>query len=202
MAGSRVVAISRNTDALLGLANVIPLQVDLSTEVGITTAVKRISEHYQTVDIHINNAGQLINKPFADFTLAEAESLFAINTLAPSFLVQGLLPLFKQGSHIVNIGSMGGYQGSAKFAGLSFYSASKAALACLTECLADELRPKGVAVNCLCLGAVETEMLAEAFPGYKAPVNATDMASYIAHFALTAHKVINGKVLPLSLSTP
>ena len=105
-------------------------------------------------------------------------------------------------SHIVNIGSMGGFQGSAKFKGLSLYSAAKGAVAVLTESMAEEFKERGIKVNALALGAVQTEMLASAFPGYKAPLTAGQMAEFIADFALNGHKYFNGKILPVSLSTP
>ena len=57
-------------------------------------------------------------------------------------------------------------------------------------------------MNCLALGAVHTEMFEEAFPGYKAPVNAEEMAEYIAGFALKGHKFINGKVIPVAVNNP
>ncbi len=154
------------------------------------------------VDILINNAGLLIHKPFGSFVEEDFDRMFAVNTKAVVFLVQALLDLLNEGTHIVNIGSMGGFQGSVKFPGMSLYSASKGALAILTECLAEELKPKGIRVNMLALGSVDTEMLQQAFPGYSAPVNATEMARYIASFALTAHAVMNGKIIPLSLTTP
>lgn len=97
---------------------------------------------------------------------------------------------------------MGGFQGSSKYPGLSYYSASKAAIACLTECLAVELKQFGIKVNCLALGAVQTEMLAEAFPGYAAPVSSEEMGEYIAGFALTGQKFYNGKILPVAVTNP
>jgi NAD(P)-dependent dehydrogenase (short-subunit alcohol dehydrogenase family) len=97
---------------------------------------------------------------------------------------------------------MGGVNGSAKFPGLAAYSSSKGALGVLTELLAEEFKDEGPRTNALALGAVQTEMLAEAFPGYEAPVSAAQMANYIADFSLTAHQLYNGKVLPLSQSTP
>ena len=115
-----------------------------------------------------------------------------------------LLPMM-EGSrlkHVVNITSMGGFQGSAKFGGLSFYSASKAALGNLTECLAEELGEEGFRVNALALGSVQTEMLAEAFPGYKAPLNPGQMAGFIEWFTLEGAVYFNGKILPVSVSTP
>lgn len=97
---------------------------------------------------------------------------------------------------------MGGFQGSAKFAGLSAYSSSKAALSGLTECLAEELKPNGISVNCLAIGAVQTEMLSKAFPGYKAPLSPAEMAGFIQYFALNGHRYFNGKILPVSITTP
>jgi len=97
---------------------------------------------------------------------------------------------------------MGGVQGSAKFAGLSAYSSSKAAVIGLMELLAEEWRDMGISCNSLALGAVQTEMLAEAFPGYEAPTTAEEMAAYILQFGLEGHRYFNGKVLPVSKSTP
>lgn len=92
--------------------------------------------------------------------------------------------------------------GSAKFAGLSAYSSSKGAIITLNELLAEEYKDKGIAFNTLALGAVQTEMLEEAFPGYKAPVSASQMATYIKEFSLSGNQFYNGKVLPVSASTP
>ena len=117
-------------------------------------------------------------------------------------MIQGVVHLMSQGSHILNIGSMGGFQGSAKFPGLSAYSASKAALHALTECLAVELAEQDVRVNCLAIGSAQTEMLEKAFPGYGSPVMAFEMGKYIADFSITAHRFYNGKVLPVAVSTP
>jgi NAD(P)-dependent dehydrogenase (short-subunit alcohol dehydrogenase family) len=155
-----------------------------------------------SIDILINNAGLLLNKSVHEYTSKDALDIFQVNLLGPFLLIQSLIPKFRQSSHIVNIGSMGGVQGSVKFKGLSLYSASKGALAILTECLAEELKEKRISVNCLALGAADTEMLRTAFPGYQAPVSAEQMASYIIQFALTGHQYYNGKVLQVSLSTP
>ena len=134
----------------------------------------------------------------------EMELLFRVNLFAPAMLIRELLPLMGNGhtTHVVNISSMGGFQGSLKFPGLSFYSASKASLACLTECLNEEFKDSDIAFNCLALGSVQTEMLEEAFPGYKAALQPAEMAEFIGHFALTAHKQMRGKVVPVSLMNP
>jgi NAD(P)-dependent dehydrogenase (short-subunit alcohol dehydrogenase family) len=154
------------------------------------------------VDLLINNAGALINKPFVELLESDVVEMLQSNYLGHVRIIQSLYQFMPAGSHILNIGSMGGYQGSSKFAGLSAYSASKAALHTLTECLAQEFAEKGIAVNCLALGSAQTEMLEKAFPGYQSPIMAFEMGKYIADFALTGHKFFNGKVLPVALSTP
>lgn len=212
---NRVLAISRNTKKLEELrlekekagcqGELFFMAFDLNEcNTHKDEFLRNILNHFKHVHILVNNAGKLINKPFYEFGPEEAKSMFDVNFFASASLIQILQPLSggTEHTHIVNISSMGGYQGSAKFPGLSYYSASKAALASLTECLAEELKEKNVFVNCLALGAVQTEMLDEAFPGYKAPVSAEDMAIWIAGFSLNGHKYFNGKVLPVSVSTP
>jgi len=154
------------------------------------------------VDVLINNAGVLINKPFLQLLETDFVEMLQSNYMGHVRIIQALVPLMPAGSHIVNIGSMGGYQGSDKFLGLSAYSASKAALHTLTECLASELAPQNIKVNCLALGSAQTEMLEQAFPGYESPMMAFEMGKYIADFAVSGHKFFNGKILPVALSTP
>jgi NAD(P)-dependent dehydrogenase (short-subunit alcohol dehydrogenase family) len=154
------------------------------------------------VDILINNAGLLINKPFSTLGELDLVEMVQSNFIGHVRMIQGILDAMPKGSHIVNIGSMGGFQGSVKFPGLSAYSASKAALHVLTECLAVELDDRTIKVNCLALGSAQTEMLETAFPGYQSPVMAFEMGKYIADFALTGHRFFNGKILPVALSIP
>ncbi len=161
-----------------------------------------ILEIIEKVDILINNAGTMVKKQLSQFSHQDFDQVFGANIKGPFFLIQALLPVLSRGGHILNIGSMGGFQGSAKFPGLSLYSASKGALAILSECLAEELKGAGISVNCLALGSAQTEMLAEAFPGYQAPLSAPEMAKFMADFALNGHRYFNGKVLPVALSVP
>jgi len=162
-----------------------------------------ISENFENrVDVLINNAGVLINKPFNELLETDFVEMLQSNFIGHVRMIQAVTDLMPTGSHIVNIGSMGGFQGSAKFPGLSAYSASKAALHTLTECLAQEFADKGIKVNCLALGSAQTEMLEKAFPGYESPVMAFEMGKYIADFALAGQQFFNGKVLPVALSTP
>ncbi len=201
--GHQVMAVSRNLNRLkeLNLPGVYLFPCDITT-VHMPELAEFVRTKLGTVDVLINNAGAILNKPFQEITLEEMQYTYNVNVFSVARIIQALLPIIYKDGHIVNISSMGGFMGSAKFAGLSMYSSSKGALCTLSECLAEEFKEIGVRVNALCLGAVQTEMLSEAFPGYVAPVTPMDMASYIANFALSAHHFINGKCVPVSLSTP
>lgn len=176
--------------------------LDLKAENLKQTLHNSISECFDSVDILINNAGFLVNKPVLELTPDEINTTLQTNVSGLLQSCQVTIPFMTNGGHIVNTGSMGGFQGSSKFPGLSIYSASKSAVAGLSECLAEELKELDIQVNCLALGAVQTEMLEEAFPGYQAPITAQEMAEFIADFSLNANKWINGKVIPVSISTP
>ena len=198
--GHEVWALSRNTDELEKIKGIDPVSIDLSDEQQIVDWVQSCDvDHFDAV---INNAGMLINKPFAETTYADFEAVYRVNVFGAAQLIRHLLPLLTTDSHILNISSMGGVNGTAKFPGLAAYSSSKGALGILTELLAEEFKDNGPRCNALALGAVQTEMLAEAFPDYKAPVSAAQMATYIADFSLNGHHLYNGKVLPISQSTP
>lgn len=202
-AGHKVLAISRKTpQALLGNQNITCLSVDLSNENELATVDNFISQTWKKVDIIIHNAGSLVNKPFAQTTQKDFENVYKVNVFGVANLTRICLPYLKKGSHVVSISSIGGIQGSMKFAGLSAYSSSKGAVITLSELLAEEYKEQGIAFNVLALGAVNTEMLNEAFPGYKAPISAKEMADYIFNFALTGNKYHNGKIIQVSSSTP
>ena len=198
--GHEVWALSRNTDELNNIKGIHTVSIDLSEEQQIVDWVQSCGVDY--FDAVINNAGMLINKPFAETTYADFEAVYRVNVFGAAQLIRNLLPLLTTDSHILNISSMGGVNGTAKFPGLAAYSSSKGALGILTELLAEEFKDNGPRCNALALGAVQTEMLAEAFPDYKAPVSAAQMATYIADFSLNGHHLYNGKVLPISQSTP
>jgi NAD(P)-dependent dehydrogenase (short-subunit alcohol dehydrogenase family) len=163
---------------------------------------KNVESVFKTLDVLINNAGNLYSGKFADTTEEHGREMMEVNFFAPVFVIKTLLPLMNRGAHIVNISSMGGYQGSVKFKGLSYYSASKAAIACISECLATEFSESGISVNCLALGSVQTVMFDNAFPGNKATVSAADMGRFIGDFALTGSGLFNGKIIPVAHTTP
>lgn len=208
-----IYAISRNMKKLSELkvecerihsgVKVNPIVYDLENiHLSADVLFNKIDCHH--IDIIINNAGKLINKAFTDFSYEEIISVFTINVIAPSLLIKGLISRMgnESNGHVVNISSMGGFQGSVKYPGLSFYSASKGALAVLTETLAAEYASKNIRFNCLALGATQTEMLESAFPGYKAPVSAEEIGKFITDFAINAGNLFNGKIIPVATSNP
>lgn len=202
--GHQVLAIARSKDKLQQLTkeeggeNIHPFPLDLNEYFDTQT----LPEEFASIDILINNAGFLVNKPFQEITAEELQKVYEVNVFAPFKLVQALMSHFNPGAHIINIGSVGGVNGTQKFPGLSAYSSSKAAMSCLAECWQAEFENSGLIFNSLALGAVQTEMLAEAFPGYQAPLNPQDMAAYIVRFALNDGDVIRGKTLLVSRSNP
>lgn len=201
-----VLALSRNTENLQQMSNsrknLHPLEVDICDAKDLEVIVKFVKERWGVVDILVHNAGTLLHKPFKETRLEEFIKVYQVNVFAVAELTRQLEPFLKSGSHVLGISSMGGIQGSMKFAGLSAYSSSKGALITLMELLAEEYKEKGVSFNTLALGAVQTEMLKEAFPDYQAPTTAAEMGAYIADFSLNGNKLFNGKVLQVSNSTP
>jgi len=206
---NRLLVTGRNSVALKELSagavnrNIFTHTTDISAFEGKKELfLEAVTRYFENIDILVNNAGYLVHSDFMDFDEKEARKLMETNFFGPASVIRLLQPLMKKGSHIINISSMGGYQGSSKYRGMSYYSASKAALSCLSECLAGEFGKSGIAVNCLALGSVQTEMFEEAFPGLKAPVTAKEMAKFIADFALNGNKYFNGKVIPVAFSDP
>lgn len=199
-----VLAVSRNIEPLkkLNISNLTPFSADISKEKEIDKIIDYVKTNWKNVDILINNAGKLVNKPFVKTTIQDFLDVYKVNVFAVADLTRKTIPLLNKNSHVVTISSMGGIQGSVKFAGLAAYSSSKGAVITLTELLAEEHKDSQISFNALALGAVQTEMLAEAFPDYKAPTTALEMATYIYNFALTGNKFYNGKTLQISSSTP
>jgi len=204
-ANHQVLAVSRNENKLNSLKAETGCHI-AALDLGATDYKNKLAEAITNklgeLDILINNAGYLVNKPFLETTLEDIEQTYKVNVFGLIQSCQVAVELMKGEGHIVNIGSIGGVQGSVKFPGIGVYSSSKAAVTGYTECLAEELKETNIQVNCLALGAVQTEMLAEAFPGYEAPTSPEEMAEFIADFSLNTNKWINGKIIPVSKSTP
>lgn len=202
--GHNVLALSRNAKPVsnLNFDNISSFAFDLCNNDDYQKVAQFIKDEWKQVDILIHNAGAIVNKPFAETTFEDFTKVYQTNVFGVSELTRTVLPFMKNDGHVVAISSMGGIQGSMKFPGLSAYSSSKGAVITMVELLAEEYKETGPQFNTLALGAVQTEMLEEAFPGYKATTSAIEMARYIQDFALNGNKYYNGKVLQVSNSTP
>ena len=198
-----VLAISRNNNALrtLNLAGVMPIDLDLTESEDYNSLDKYLSS-FKNIDILINNAGYLINKPFEETTLKDFQEVYSTNVFSVAMLTKKIIGFMSESSNVVNISSVGGVQGSMKFTGLSAYSSSKAALNILTEMLAEEYKDRKIHFNSLALGSVETKMLKKAFPDFKASTSAIEMANYIYQFSVDGYMFLNGKIVSVSSTTP
>lgn len=213
-----VFAISRNKENLDQLkaesikqnpaSKLFVISGDITDEQAIAKITDEIKINCNMVHILINNAGLLITKPFESLTMLDWKNVYSTNVFGTINMIRQLLPLLETAgsieakSHILNISSIGGFQGSIKFKGLVAYSSAKAAMVSITECLAEEFKDRNIAVNCLCLGSVQTEMFSAAFPSMKASATVREMATYISTFAIEGQKYFNGKIIPVSNSTP
>jgi 3-oxoacyl-[acyl-carrier protein] reductase len=202
--GHQVLALSRSTGPLLAVnhKNITVLSVDISDGKDLNKVTDFIKNTWKKVDVLINNAGKLINKPFTELSSEDFLEVYKVNVFGVAEITKLMIPFLQKGSHVVTISSIGGIQGSIKFPGLAAYSSAKGAVITLSELLAEEYKEQQIAFNVLALGAVQTEMLEEAFPGYQAPLSAVEMADYIYNFSLTGNKFYNGKVLQVSSSNP
>jgi NAD(P)-dependent dehydrogenase (short-subunit alcohol dehydrogenase family) len=203
--GYHTIGISRNIDQLIKLENIDALSHDLTQGESIDLIYEKVSKLNEVNEvILIHNAGVLINKPFESIEDSDVDLLFKINYLSPLKITRRLMPWLKTVSraHCIFMGSMGGFQGSSKYPGLSVYSSVKSAVSTLGECLAEEYKASGVTFNTLALGAVDTEMLQNAFPGFHPDVSAERMSQWIFQFSTCSMGLINGKVIPVAGSNP
>ena len=187
--GCTVLAVSRDAAALhtlqeecAGSAGALEIVV---LDIAASDAAMRLLQAVGDRRVHalVHNAGAILRTELGSYGMEALELLFRINVLAPLLITQALAPMLggDPPGHVVHIGSMGGFQDSAKFAGLAAYSSSKAALACLAQCLAEEFREAGIRSNCLALGAVDTEMHAWPSPATR-PGGCRSDGGYVASF--------------------
>ncbi|MFP8489371.1 SDR family NAD(P)-dependent oxidoreductase [Gracilimonas sp. Q87] len=205
--GHTVIATARTKSKLIKLSSeaeggiIHPVTADITAP----DEVQKIADkaiQIGNIDGLINNAGLVHREAFTDTNIDVFKNLMDVNLYGIVRLVQALKPHMSKGSHILNISSMSGFQGSLKFPGLAAYGAAKAAVIGLSEVLSAEFSEDQISVNCLAIGAVQTEMLSEAFPGLEAPVSPQQMGNYISDFILNGHQLYNGKVLPVALNDP
>lgn len=210
---NKIIAIARDYDKLIELQkkcfenyqNKIEIvKFDITEDAAHNNDLLSALKEIETVDILINNAAVLINKKFEDLSEEDWSLTFSTNVFGPVNLIKLIYSKLKNSrfAHIINISSIGGLERTKKFSGLSAYSASKAALVNLTECMAEEFLEDNIFCNCLSLGSVNTEMFREAFPSYSTEVSSTEISKFICDFSKNYRKFFNGKVIPIAISTP
>jgi len=208
--GNSIVVLARSVDGLRRLSaeclkinpscKIMTIEFDLAQFDFYPFILQKIETFFHRCDILINNAGKLINRPFDKIELQDFDDVYNVNIKGLFFFTQLILPIMNKGGHILNISSMGGINGTKKYAGLSAYGSSKGAVSVFTEVLAEELKESEISVNCLALGGVQTDMFEKAFPGVKALQSTSQMAQFIADFAVTGNRFFNGRIVPVSLS--
>ncbi|MFB6724195.1 SDR family oxidoreductase [Kribbella sp. NPDC056345] len=155
------------------------------------------------LDVLVNNAGIGKHQPVADVTPEWFDRLFAVNAKAPFFLVQQAIPRLRDGGRIINIGS--GVTRIA-FPQDTAYSMTKGALNTLTLAMAKELGPRGITVNTVAPGIVETEMngwladpdaarAAAAYSVFDAVGQPADVADVVAFVASGDARWVTGQTL-------
>jgi 3-oxoacyl-[acyl-carrier protein] reductase len=155
------------------------------------------------LDIVVANAGIAKNATIEDYTVEDFDALFAVNVRAPFFLVQQLLPILGEGSSVVLLSSLAAH---ASVGTLSAYAATKGAVDTLVKHFAAALGERGVRVNAVAPGVVETEMSsfvgAEAGRDYTLSMQALkriaqpdDIAGAVAFLASDAARWVSGDTL-------
>ncbi len=162
--GARVVVVARKTAAGLKAVEQIErkkgealfAQADVSKEAEVVEAVKKTVKAYGQIDILVNNAGVVLVKPIVETTEADLDYLIATNYKGVIFFIKHAVPHMSKGSSIVNVASISGHVGQINHAA---YGGSKGAVISMTRALAWELAPRGIRVNTVSPGSVDTPML-------------------------------------------
>lgn len=138
----------------------LSLQADVSSRVMVQKMISRTLETFGRIDVLINNAGILQQKPFLEITDEDWDRMMAINLKGAFICSQEVFPVMQiqREGIIINMASSGGQLGGPLAV---HYSASKAGIICLTKSLARIGAPHGIRVNCISPGLIDTEMTKE-----------------------------------------
>jgi 3-oxoacyl-[acyl-carrier protein] reductase len=168
----------------------VAFQADSADPGAVVAAVERTAREFGGIDILVNNAGIAAMAPIESFSLEDFDHTFAINVRAVFVATQAAIQHMKDGGRIINIGSCNAER--MPFAGGAAYAMSKSALQGLVKGLARDLGPRGIAINNVQPGPVDTalnpadgefaEMLKKlmAFPRYSTPDEIAAMVAYLA----------------------
>ena len=197
--GARVAVMARSAEKIRELENdsVLAVAGDVSALADVERLFSETEKRFGRCDVLVNNAGMIDPAPLIDTTHEQWQRMFAVNVDAIFLTCRRALPsmLERQSGTIVNVASISGVVGPEKFPGWVSYCASKGAVISLTEALAVEVKSRGVRVNCVSPGSVDTAMWAEASGGAPASMTATEVAETILFLASERSRPMNGQNL-------
>jgi NAD(P)-dependent dehydrogenase (short-subunit alcohol dehydrogenase family) len=158
------------------------LVLDVADEAAVEAAFATIAAEFGRLDILVNNAATLSSGSFAEMAPSDWDRVMAVNLRGAMLCALRAFRLMREerGGAIVNVSSLGGVPGTEKFPGYAAYTVSKFALTGLTEALAAEGRDRGIRVNGVAPGAVDTAMLRQAAPHLRTRTSPADVAKVIA----------------------
>jgi 3-oxoacyl-[acyl-carrier protein] reductase len=134
----------------------LAFQADSADPAAVTAAVERTSTELGGLDILVNNAGVAMFAPLDDYKLADFDKTFAVNVRAVFVATQAAVKHMKEGGRIINIGSTNAER--MPFVGGSVYAMSKSALQGLVQGLSRDLGPRGITINNVQPGPIDTEL--------------------------------------------
>ena len=163
--GGKVIATSRNTNALLEKIvghkdNLLPVKLDVTNEKDVKKAISKGIGHFGQIDIVVNNAGYNLLGNIEELSDGEFRKTMDVNVFAMTHIIRNVLPIMRKqkSGHIINTASMMGYM---SYPGNGSYSASKYAVIGLSEALAQEVAPFGIKVTILAPGTFRTNFMSE-----------------------------------------
>lgn len=136
---------------------VLTVQVDVSSRANVQSMIKLTLEAFGRIDVLINNAGLLQQKPFREISDEDWDRVMEVNLKGAFMCAQEVFPVMQRqgGGRVINMASSGGQLGGSLAV---HYAASKAGVICLTKSLARLGAPYGILVNCIAPGLIDTEM--------------------------------------------
>jgi 3-oxoacyl-[acyl-carrier protein] reductase len=134
----------------------VAIQADQSQPREVGELVRKVADHFGRLDILVNNAGVFITGPIGEVKPEDVARQFAVNVGGVEAAVREAAKLMQEGGRIISIGSMGAT--SSPWPGIADYSATKAAVAAYTRGWARDLGPKGITVNVVEPGPIDTDM--------------------------------------------
>jgi len=159
--GYSVAVAARNTDDVKDITvkypdRALPVRLDMAQRNEISAAVEKVRTHFGRIDVLVNNAGIGYFASMEESKEEEARKMFEVNFFGLTKLTQQVLPLMRKqkSGHIINVSSIGGLIG---YPALSFYNATKFAVAGLSEALAKETAHLGIKVTVVCPSGFRTD---------------------------------------------